>query len=51
MSASEATAEVFWTAFCAMPKKEREAIVEKFFKEEEFWEDLIDNTNSEAKRK
>ena len=42
MSTSEATAHVFWTAFRAMPKKEREAIVEKFLAEKEFTEDLID---------
>jgi hypothetical protein len=29
MSTAEATAEVFWTAFRALSKKEREAIMEK----------------------
>lgn len=42
MSIPEATAEVFWTAFRALPKKEREAVVEKLLKDREFMEDLID---------
>lgn len=29
MTTTEATAEVFWTAFRALSKKEREAVVEK----------------------
>ena len=29
MTTTEATSEVFWTAFRALPKKEREGIVEK----------------------
>jgi hypothetical protein len=31
MNAPEATAEIFWTAFRALPKKERVAVVENFF--------------------
>jgi len=42
ISSAEATAQVFWTAFRAMSKKEREAIVEKFLTEKEFMEDVID---------
>ncbi|MFC1717457.1 hypothetical protein ACFL6S_27600 [Candidatus Poribacteria bacterium] len=42
MTTIEATAEVFWTAFRALPKKEREAIVERLLRDEEFMEDLID---------
>lgn len=42
ISSSEATAQVFWTAFRAMSKKEREAIVDKFLTDKEFMEDLID---------
>ena len=42
ISATEATAQVFWTAFQAMPQKEREAIVERFLTEKNFMEDLID---------
>lgn len=42
MTTAEATSEVFWTAFQALPKKEREAVVEKMLKDKEFREDLID---------
>jgi hypothetical protein len=42
MTTTEATAEVFWTAFRALSKKERAAIVERLLKDEEFMEDLID---------
>lgn len=42
ISAAKATAEVFWTAFRAMPKKERNAIVEKLLADSEFLEDLMD---------
>jgi hypothetical protein len=42
MTTVEATAEVFWTAFQALSKKEREAVVARFLKEKNFREDLID---------
>lgn len=42
MSAEKATAEVFWTAFKALPKKERQAIVARLLEDEEFVEDLMD---------
>ena len=42
MTAREATAEVFWTAFRALSKKERQAVLEKLVKQKEFREDLID---------
>ena len=42
MTATEATAEVFWTAFRALSKKEREAVVERLLRDKEFMEDLID---------
>jgi hypothetical protein len=42
MTAVQATAEVFWTAFRALPKKEREAILEKLLKDRQLKEDLID---------
>ena len=42
MTATEATAEVFWTAFRALSKKEKEAVVERLLRDEEFMEDLID---------
>jgi hypothetical protein len=42
MTTTEATAEVFWTAFQALSKKEREAVVARFLKEKNFREDLRD---------
>ena len=42
MTTKEATAEVFWTAFRTLPKKEREAVFGRLLKDEEFREDLID---------
>lgn len=42
MSVEKATAEVFWTAFKALPKRERQAIVARLVEDEEFIEDLMD---------
>ena len=42
MTTVEATSEVFWTAFRALSKKAREAVVERLLKDREFMEDLID---------
>ena len=42
MTATEATAEVFWTAFHSLSKKEREAVVERLLRDRDFMEDLID---------
>ena len=42
MTATEATAEVFWTAFRNLPKKERAAVVERLLSDREFMEDLMD---------
>ena len=42
MDVTETTAEVFLTAFRALPKKERKSIVEKLLKDKEFMDDLID---------
>jgi hypothetical protein len=42
MTTAEAISEVFWTAFRSLPKREREAVVQKLLKDKEFREDLID---------
>ena len=42
MTTTEATAEVFWTAFQALSKKERDAVIARFLKEKTFREDLVD---------
>jgi len=42
MAKAEAMSEVFFTAFRALPKKEREAVIERLLRDKEFVEDLID---------
>jgi len=42
MTKAEAMSEVFFTAFRALPKKERAAVIEKLLRDKEFVEDLID---------
>lgn len=42
ITATNATAEIFLTAFKAMPKKERHAVIDKLLTDNEFMEDLID---------
>lgn len=51
MTTTKATAEVFWTAFRALSKKEREAVVEKLLSDKEFMEDLIDIVILEQRQK
>ncbi|MBI4619868.1 MAG: hypothetical protein HY739_06875 [Desulfobacterales bacterium] len=51
MNTVEATSEVFLTAFRALPKKAREAVVEKMLSDEEFLEDLVDTVIIEQRRK
>ncbi len=51
MTTAEATSEVFWTAFRALPKKQREAVVARMLRDKEFMEDLIDTVILEQRRK
>jgi len=51
MTTAEATAEMFWTAFHALPKKEREAVIEKLLSDKDFMEDLIDIVILEDRQK
>jgi hypothetical protein len=51
MTTVEATSEVFWTAFRALPKKQRGAVIEKLLKDKEFMEDLIDTVIIEQRRR
>jgi len=51
MTNAEATSEVFLTAFRALPKKAREAVVEKMLSDKEFVEDLLDTVIIEQRRK
>lgn len=51
MTIAEATAEVFWAAFRALSKKEREAVLEKLLRDREFMEDLVDIVILEQRKK
>ena len=42
MTKSEATAEVFYTAFKALSKKDRDALIFRLVEDEELREDLMD---------
>jgi hypothetical protein len=42
MTTIDATSEVFMTAFRALPKKAREAVLGKMLGDKEFREDLVD---------
>ena len=42
ISTNEAIAEVYWTAFQALPKREREAVINRFLESSEFREDVMD---------
>jgi hypothetical protein len=50
VNAAEATAEVFWAAFCALPKTEREVIVRRLVAGKEFRENLLDLAVFEDRR-
>jgi hypothetical protein len=51
MTAAEETSKVFLTAFRALPKKARKAVVEKMLSDKEILEDLIDTVIIEQRRK
>jgi hypothetical protein len=51
MSATEATAEIFVTAFKALKSREREAVWHKLVSDAELAEDLADTLALEARRR
>jgi hypothetical protein len=51
MTTIEATSEVFLTAFRALPKKTRAAVVDKMLRDKEFLEDLMDTIIIEQRQK
>jgi hypothetical protein len=51
MTTVDATSEVFMTAFRALPKKAREAVVDKMLNDKEFREDLMDAAIIAQRRK
>ena len=50
MSVTEATAEIFVTAFKALKRKERDAVLQKLFGDAKLAEDLADTLALEARR-
>ena len=50
MSGTQATAEVFVTAFKSLKRREREAIFERLLSDEDLAEDLADTLALEARR-
>jgi hypothetical protein len=51
ISTNEAIAEVYWTAFQALPKREREAVINRFLENSEFREDVMDMSIMKARQK
>jgi hypothetical protein len=50
MTIAAATAEVFWAAFRALSRPERQAVVERLLADRRFREDLIDVAILEQRR-
>jgi len=50
MTKTQATAEIFWTAFRVLPRKEREAILQRIVKDKSLREDLVDLAIIESRR-
>ncbi len=51
MSAADATAEVFVTAFKSLKRRQREAVLERMISDDELSEDLADTLALEARRR
>ncbi|MGB8658124.1 MAG: hypothetical protein WCE90_10135 [Candidatus Zixiibacteriota bacterium] len=51
MSTIQAKAEIFWMAFRGLPKREKQSVIERLLKDEEFMEDLIDLAILKQRRK
>ena len=50
MSATEATAEIFVTAFKSLKRRQREVVLERMLADDELAEDLADTLALEARR-
>jgi len=50
MTGTQATAEVFWTAFMHMPAEERQAFLERLIADPRLREDLLDAAVIEERR-
>ena len=51
MTKAQAIAEIFYTAFKTLEKKEKDAILEKIIEDDEFREDLLDIAIIKKRRK
>ena len=50
MSKNEAVAEVIWTAFKALPKRQQEKFIQRLLQDEELVEDLADILVAQSRR-
>lgn len=50
MTKTQATAEIFWTAFQVLSRKEQEAVLQRILKDKSLREDLIDLAIIESRR-
>ena len=50
MTPTQATAEVFWTAFRGLPRKEQQAVLKRMLKDTALRQDLIDLAIIESRR-
>ncbi len=51
MTPTDATAEVFWTAFRVLPRKEQQAVLQRLLKDKNLRRDLIDLAVIESRRR
>ncbi len=51
MTRTDATAEVFWTAFRVLPRKEQQAVLQRLLKDKALRQDLIDLAIIESRRR
>jgi hypothetical protein len=50
MTKTEATAEVFWTAFNVLPAEEKRAVIQRIIRDENLRRDLMDLALMEERR-
>src|SRR5438477_494929 len=50
MSSAQATVEVFWTAFQALPYEERTLLIKKIINEDTAYEDVVDSLITEERK-
>jgi hypothetical protein len=51
MTHTQATAEVFWTAFRVLSRKEQQAVLQRLLKDKSLRQDLIDLAILESRRR